>query len=1071
MLCPELRPYIQNIRGCIYLFLLLFLASPADARQSPVISGIVKSSTGESLPGANVSIKGTKSITRTNTAGLFYISSIAQKGILFVSFIGFQPMEIPYNLADSSFYAVTLKPNATDLSEVEVSTGFQRIPRERATGSFVQLDNALINRRVSSNILDRLDGIASGVLFNTNTSDSYERFNVRGRSTLLTNSLSAGAADPLIVLDNFPYDGDISNINPNDIESISILKDAAAASIWGARSANGVVVITTKKGKAGQPVKLEFNSNLTLGEKPDIFYRQSFLEASAYIDAERFLYEKGYFNSDISNSSTYPVISPAVQILSSTALSAQEKETRLNALRAQDVRRDYSKYFYQASANQQYSLALRGGAPQINYSLSAGYDHNRAELVRNSNERLTFTSLVSYHPLEKLEVNAGLLFAQTDNQNNNTTYYGTEAVGGKYNTLFPYASFADEQGNPLEITKGYGDAYKSMMQAKGFQDWSYRPLQELQLADNTNKLRDITLRAGLKYHIIQGLNLEALYQHQRYSATSRKLTDQDSYEVRNYVNRFSAINSAGVIAYNFPTGAILNQGLRESASYNLRAQVNYNFSIAAKHHFTGLAGIEMRENKSTGFERTYYGYNDEFGTSATNLDFKSTFTVNPSGSSMLPSPQSLVPGTLNRYISYFTNLSYTYENRYLLTASARQDGANIFGVKTNDKITPLWSLGLGWNISNEAFYHFSALPYLKLRATYGYNGNVYNASAFLTARYSGNNPLGLPYSLVTRPPNPELSWEKVRNINIGIDFASKSDVFSGSLEFFRKDGTDLISDIPLAPSLGFSSFRGNAASTRTSGFDLTLNTQNIRGKFNWKSSLLLSYATDKVIRYDQSYTNAVLTASYLIPVKGNSLYGVYSYRWAGLDGQNGDPIGYLGNQPSKDWNRIINNTPLDSLRYHGSAKPPLYGSLLNFFSYGKWSASVNILFRTGHYFRREATPLNYTEIISMPHKDFASRWQQAGDEAHSQIPSAVYPANSARSNFYRFSEQTVERADLIRLQDLTLNYQWKARIGFYFYANNLGLIWKATNTDLDPDFPNASHVNPRTFSFGIKATL
>ncbi|WP_235833169.1 SusC/RagA family TonB-linked outer membrane protein [Arcticibacter tournemirensis] len=1098
--CPWLTYYILNIRSWLlkpgkkknspddsssqgkfillfYFFLIIFFSLMAVvdtySQSAQTITGKVTDERGEALAGAIIKLKGTTLATSSGKEGAFRIKAPSANPTLIISFIGYQPQETTLKPGQTSL-SVSLSPDSTQLNEVQiVSTGYQQIPKERATGSFVQINNELFNRRVSTNVLERLDGIASGVLFNTNQSSSYEPFNIRGRSTLLTNGTSKGAADPLIVLDNFPYEGDIKNINPNDIESITLLKDAAAASIWGSRSGNGVVVITTKKGRANQPLNISFNSNLTVAEKPDLYYSRNFISASDYIDAETALYGKGYFNSDLTNSSGYPVVSPLIEILGNQQLSDTEKEQQTAVLREQDVRRDYMKYMYQKSINQQYSLALRGGSKNFSYTLSTGYDHNRSYLVRNGNERVTLNSLSTYKPLDKLEITAGILYSRSASDNNNNVFMGTFAAGGKYNTIFPYARLAAEDGSPLPVIKGYRQRYKESMEARGLPDWSYRPLEELNLADNTSRLHDLLLRAGLKYAIGAGFTSELLYQQERQSGSSRNLQLQQSYEVRNYINRFASINtSTGLITYNFPKGDILNLRQSELSSYNLRGQLNYDHLFARQHALNGLMGFELKESKTDGYDRSYYGYDNEYGTSVTNLDFKNSYPTNPSGSGVLPALNSLVPGTVNRYVSYYANMGYTYKSRYTLTASARQDGANIFGVKTNDKVTPLWSAGMGWTISREAFYHSGLLPLLKLRASYGYNGNVYNASALLTARYIGNNVLGLPYSVVNRPPNPGLSWERVKNVNIGLDFESAGNRVSGTVEFFRKEGKDLIEDIPLAPSRGFSSFRGNGASTRTKGLDLTLNTVNLKGKWNWKSVLLFSYASDKVTAFDQSYNNTQLTqASFLIPVTGKSLFGVYSYTWRGLDPATGDPVGVLNGEESRDWEKIITTTPADSLVYSGSSKPKIYGSVMNSLSWRKWSVSVNILFRLGYFFRKETTSLNYADVISMPRAGFGDRWQQPGDELFTTVPSAVYPSNNNRSDFYRFAEVNIEKGDHIRLQDVSLNYMLSRKLSFYMYAANLGILWKATKTDIDPDFPSYDFVWPRTFSFGLKASF
>ncbi len=261
------------------------------------IHGRVVDEKGQPVAGVTVKVKGSKNATSTNDNGEFSLMSVDENGTLQFTSINMEPFEIQVN--GKTDLAISLKTKFTSLGDVnvQVNTGYQTIPKERATGSFVQIDNSLLNRRVGTNILDRLEGITSGLVFNagniyngTRMSNELTGITIRGRSSIDEKV----SADPLIVLDNFPYDGDIGSINPNDVESITVLKDAAAASIWGARSGNGVIVITTKKGRTNQKMKIELNSNVTVGDKPDLFYSKNFISSPDFINLETLLFNNGY---------------------------------------------------------------------------------------------------------------------------------------------------------------------------------------------------------------------------------------------------------------------------------------------------------------------------------------------------------------------------------------------------------------------------------------------------------------------------------------------------------------------------------------------------------------------------------------------------------------------------------------------------------------------------------------------------------------------------------------------------------------------------------------------------------
>ncbi|THU40815.1 SusC/RagA family TonB-linked outer membrane protein [Niastella caeni] len=1073
------------------------------------VRGRVVNEKGEPVEGVTVTIKGSSKNTLTDKNGEFSLATVDQNATLVFTHITMESFEL--KVSGKTELAISLKTKVSALGDVvvTVNTGYQDIPKERSTGSFVQLNNALINRRVSTDILSRIDGVASGVLFQYNnaqtsiaTTSPLQRasgIRVRGESTL--SSINQISKEPLIVVDNFPYEGDLKNINPNDIETITVLKDAAAASIWGARAGNGVIVITTKKGKLNQKLKIEFNSNFTIVDKPDLFYDHNYLNAADYITVEDSLYSKGFFNSDILNSTNRPPLSPVIEIRTKQnngLITSAEASSQIDALKDIDVRNDFLKYVYQKGLNQQYSLGFRGGGNNVAYSFSVGYDKTRDNLIRNGYERITLNSLNVFTPIKNLELSADIIYSQNKTFLNNQNYYGNIFVAGsgitsKYSSLYPYAQLADSDGNSVAIVRDFRSAYKDSVGKLGFLNWQYRPLDEIKFADNNTKVNNLIFRTGLKYKITSYLNVVIQYQKEKQNINSRNYRSQQTYYARNLINRFSQYNTTTkAFTYNFPKGGVLELGNYEWLSNILRAQVNYTQTFKQKHNVSAIAGAEIKELKIDGYIRNSIGYDESFGTSNMNINFNTSYPTNPSGSSTIynsiSGPDGNINGTLYRFVSYYTNMGYTFDERYTLTLSGRRDGANIFGVKTNDKITPLWSMGAGWNISNESFYHVGWLPYLKLRATYGYNGNVYNGSAYTTGTYSTSSLTGAQMIRNLTSPNPQLSWEKVKNINIGVDYSIKSDRINGSIELYQKDGLNLLESVPIAPQTGFGVITKNAASTRTKGVDVVINSKNVNGQFKWYSSLLFSYLRDKVTKYDVDQTASSIQTSDLVKLVGKPLYALFSYKWGGLDPVNGDPQGYLSGKISKDYAGIINNFKPDSLIYSGSARPTIWGSFRNDFSYKGFSISINLVYKLGYYFRRASTSLNYQDIIfASANSDFTKRWQTPGDELITNVPSLVYPGNANRNTFYQYSEVLIEKADHIRLQDIRLGYDFSKKViwkqlplegvQLYVYANNIGILWRKNRHNIDPDAYaggfNTVHIlpNPLSISFGCKANF
>lgn len=1039
-----------------------------------MITGIITDAAGAPLVGATVLVKGTGKGTQTNDEGQFMLGPVARNAVLVMRYTGYVQREVALT-GSSSRIEVKMQLDITEMSAVSVvSTGYQQLPKERVTGSFVKIDNALLNRSVSTDIMSRLKGVTSGLLFDeSNTGNAYG-ISVRGRSTIFANTA------PLIVVDNFPYDGDINNINPNDVESITILKDAAAASIWGARSGNGVIVITTKKGSYNQPVRVSFNSNITVGGKPDLFYLPN-INSSSFIEVEKFLFDKGYYDNDLL-SPVQKALTPAVEILVKKRegkLSAEQAESQLTALGQYDIRNDLLKYAYRTRVNQQYAVNLSGGGPNQQYYVSLGYDKNLNNAVGDKYNRISVNANNTYALLKhKLEINTGILFAQTRQQNN--ALYSPDFGGG---SLYPYAQIAGADGQPLPVAR-YRQGYIDTAGRGKLLDWNYFPLDEMGLADNTNKGTSYLVNLGIKYKVIKALDITLNYQYGRGLSEMRKLYSRETFYTRNYINRFTQIDwNTGRVTRPVPLGDILDWRNTEYTSHNTRAQLNYNNTWNGVHQLAGIAGGEIRDYRAGTVSSRFYGYNAERGTSIP-VNFLDAYPSFIDGSSIIIESAQDAGSQADRNVSYFTNVAYTYDQRYTFSASVRNDASNLFGVKTNQKWAPFWSAGAAWNLGKEYFYHVKWLPHLKFRVTYGYNGNVdKTVSAFLVTQSLDVNRYGAEQSAIFNPPNPALRWEKIRQINAGLDFATRNNRVSGSIEYYHKYGTDLMGDASLPPSSGLPSYRGNTANMTGSGVDLRLSSDNMRGTFAWNTTLLLNFNRDRITSYNIAPAANNDYTSGRVPIVGKPFSALYSFRWGGLDAATGDPQGVADGKTSKEYGNIINSADPAAIVYNGPSQPAVFGGMINTLSWKQFMLSFNITYKFGYYFRR--TSIDYYGLFMatrVGHSDYDNRWQKPGDEQHTQVPSMIYPADPTRDQFYRYAEILVEKGDHIRLQDIRLSYdlskQVISRLPFehlqlYLYANNLGILWRANDLGLDPDivpYPGYSLQVPlvKTLAAGIK---
>lgn len=1061
------------MKKTILTIVLAVLCLFCSQGQDRTYKGKITDEQGSPVSGASIIIKGTSKVTRSDKDGQFEFINISEGQTLTISCIGFKSRELNFaQLKTTNTIVLTSEEN--QLKEIEIiSTGYQKIPKERATGSFVLIDSALLNRRVGTNILDRLDGVTSSLIFNKALSSANNSaITIRGRSTIFANP------NPLIVLDNFPYDGDINSINPNDIENISVLKDAAAASIWGVKAGNGVIVITTKKGSRNTMPGFNLNTNFSIGVKPNLKYPYQ-MSSADYIDMERYLYDKGNYAIALNNN--YSAISPAValmQDLTKNKITSQQYTAAIDQLKRQDVRKDLDHYMYRETSNQQYNLNISGGSKYQKYFISGGYDKNQGSLRSDQYQRLSLNANNTLSLFkDKLEVYTGLTFSKSkagSNQNN-------------YKPYTPYDQLADENGKALAVTDNINQKLRAQYvdtAGKGkLLDWHYRPLDE----NKPNLLADqLSYRflSGITYTIIPGLKLQANYQYERGQSESINNADQNSFYARDMINRFSSINSlTNVLSRIIPIGDILNRVNTNFDSQYARTQLSYQANFNDKHNISAIAGFELKDYQDGLINQRIYGYDNAI-TSNTNgsINPQQLYKIyyDPFGSQRIPTAPAQ-SGSIDRYRSIYANAAYTYLNKYTLSASGRKDETNIFGVNANQKGVPLWSAGLAWILSSEEFYHLSALPSLKLRATYGYNGNVdKTTSAYLTAITAGTTLWGSNFSQVSNPPNPSLRWEKIRNINIGADFSTKANRISGSIEFYSKTGTDLIGHSPIAPQSGVEFFRGNNADIQTNGTDIILNFKVFENRrLNWSINTFYSYSHDRITDYkmNQGINGDIVNSNYSNPLVGYPYYSVFAFQTAGLD-VTGNTIGKLAGQNSTDYTAIYNSLNATELLFKGSGTPTSFGSIRNDLNWKSWDLSLNVVYKLGYYFRR--TGVFSGSTYGYNQGEYDKRWKNPGDENFTNVPALVYPMNPYRDLVYQGSADLIEKGDQIRLQDIRLSYQLNKKhnlrlpfnnVQFYAYLNNIGILWRANDKGIDPDAGTQGFPAARSIAIGLNANF
>lgn len=625
---------------CVFIFGIWTLGHAYGQQK---VSGIVKDEAGNGLGHVSLKLIGTGKFIQVDELGKFEFSLI-RPDTLVVTRTGKIAQRLFVDPGKNRFFEIVLQESVNVLQEVEVSTGYYRIPKERATGSFEMINSDLLNRNPDPNIIERLEGISSVLQFdrsiNSGEFSTEPKLRLRGLSTINSQT------EPLIILDNFPYEGSLNSINPNDVESITLLKDASAASIWGARAGNGVIVITTKKGKFERSNNLVFGSTWQLSQRPDLSYFRDYLPSATILDVEDKLFELDNF--DASDYSALPEYISLLMDRRNNAISEKEFGTQRDRLAQRDLREDARKYLYRPALLQQYDLALNGGSSVYNYWLSSSFSKNNANVQGNSNKRNTLNLRNQIKLTKKLDLSFGLNYAWMAAKNNGLTLQGLK-VGSRE---FPnYTALVDENGIPVSVTGRYAKDYVDQAVGNGLLDWNYVPLAETKMRDRGSNTKDLLINLGLDYTILDGLKLSLKYQNQRLRTDQTNVYDAGSYYVRNLVNQYTQPDLKRII----PEGAIKEGLNNEISSQSGRIQLDFNRQYGEKNVVNAIAGAELRETKSfsnPGYR--LYGYNDEVLTAQSNLDYTTFYPLRPLGSATVPAaPTGMVSFDRSIFIVFF----------------------------------------------------------------------------------------------------------------------------------------------------------------------------------------------------------------------------------------------------------------------------------------------------------------------------------------------------------------------------------------------------------------------------------
>lgn len=1014
------------------------------------LKGMVKDQKGETLPGVSVLVKGTTSGVATDINGAFELKVDDRPGVVLVfSFVGMKSQERKVEGKDD--LVVVLQPSAESLEEVIV-TGYQTLSKERATGSFSVVTPKEIENKLQTNIMDRLEGQVAGLV------------QYKGATTIRGISTVYGNTAPLYVVDGMPYEGDIQAINPSEIQNVTILKDATAASIYGARAANGVIVITTKGGQEGKTT-VSYSGSVAFQSLPDVDYLK-LMNSGELIDLKRDLFNDYHAKySALNKRASIDEITQLFYDQEQGSITETELQQKLDVYRNQDRRKQVEDELLRVALTHQHNLSLSGGNEKYKYLASINYLGSNPYNKAQNSDRFGFNVKNNIRFFKWLTADLGITGSFTTSKGNN----GISGVS--LLTSDPsYMMLKDADGTSAVWRNGRSDYELDRLQSKGLYDLTYRPLDELKKQRYENKSSYYKTQVGLKFDLMEGLNVNLLYQTENSTYRNVQLTSGDSWKVRDMVINAAQVDpKTGAITYNVPEGNQINERRGDSHSYTMRAQANFNRTFSEKHNIVALLGAERRLVKGTwsnafrmGYDENTLGYKPadikELGTG-----LKGTESL--SGTySWQDKNENKFSETEDRYVAFYGNASYTYDARYALTGSIRVDQSNLFGTDPKYQWKPLWSVGGSWFMSQEDFMKdVDWLDRLALRLTYGINGNVSKVSGpFMTIQDMGYSDWKQGFSSsVKTPPNPQLRWEKTAVTNFGVDFSVLKGRLGGSFDYYNRKSTDLLGDLKVDITTGWTSVKLNYGSMKNSGLEFSVNSVNLQGKdFTWRTTVNFSYNKNKIIELTNKTQTAWNYVSENINSKDKPMYGLYSYRWAGLNTENGDPQVYDKNGKVVD---ALNDT--EALVYSGTTRPPYSGSMTNILSYKGVGLSFMFIYNGGHVMRDAVATYLGATVGANIYRGSLDYWKKPGDEKIAGMaPRANRLATKEKQQLWYAADIHIKRADYIKLRDITLSYDIPKSALNKLYVKSVSIRaqaqniwwWAANDSGIDPESYTAS---------------
>jgi len=979
----------------LFLF-LLFFCSFTYAQQGYKVSGrVTEKGTNQPLPGVSVLIKGSKSAATTDVAGNFSITLNSAQQTLSFSYLGYTTQEIAAKAGSTLNVVLSEEPNSLD--EVVV-VAYGTAKKRDITGAVSQINSEQLQNRQVSNITKALQGLAPGIQVTASSGQPGTTADVKIRGIGSINASS----DPLYVVDGNPFSGDLSAINVNDIESVSVLKDAASSALYGSRGANGVIIITTKTGKKNDQTQISFNCNQGFSKRAVKDYKQ--MTTDQYFEN----YWLAVKNKQLANNPSFTDAqagkAAGEQLISDLGINpygpSYPSPVGLDGKILPGAKAlwddNWGKAMEQSAVRTQADLSFSGGNEKGQYYISGGYLNDKGIALGSGYKR--YNARINLTTKAKKWLTAGLNISAS----NSLQDYPVSEDSNTANVI----NFSRTVPSFYPVYERNPDgSYKTDASGnKVFDFGEYRPsavsprtnLAATAALDKSQILKDnVSARTFLEATILPELKFKTTY----------------SGDFTNTNNHFY---SNPVLGIDAETKGSVSKSNRRTYSWTWNNIFTYEKTFAQDHHLNLLGGQEI------------YKYNSR-NISGSRSRFVLPGLDEPDAASQLGD----FGGSSVDYVllSFLGRAEYDYQKKYLLSASIRTDGSSRFSPAK--RWGTFWSLGGSWKASEEEFLKQSSwLSTLTLRTSYGAQGNdnigVYYAYEGL---YAIQNNLGENGLITSRLPTPALKWETNLNFNLGLDFGIFKDRVSGTIEYFNRRSKDLLFSLPMSPSTGFSSIDANIGALKNTGFEVQLNAVPVRtADFRWTININATHYKNEIT----SLPNGDIKTATKIKRVGGSVYDFYLKEWAGVDPANGNPLWYKNDA---NGHKVTTTSYTEAQQYvQDSALPKVLGGITNTFTYKDFEVSALLAYSLGG-------KILDNDYLSLMHNgnrtggtwsaEMLNHWTP--DNRQTNVPRLT----TDNLGWTQASTRFLYSASYARLKNLTVGYRIPRKLASKWGLNNL----------------------------------